>query len=542
MRSVTSFAVDAIKAGGVTVPTEKPKKDNSFLTRFQDEVYGDIKNITLDEKHFSRGMWLFKFETRSNSYVLSALCKDGFLKLLSDMGYFKRYQPDGNSYFFLQEIEGIIQKVKPVHIKDDLLLPENKIFVDLYFDYIDPRGACYNVSLTSEHLKELFLRNEQNVLNDRFLEYLPCHTKHILRDMADITLIFFSNGIVKVNKDGHEFVKYETLIDSCIWKDHIIDGQFEYNKNYDESHFGKFLYNIAGSDESRIESIKSGIGYLINNHCKPSNSRAVLCYDEEITDLKKPEGGTGKGVFANAIRQVRSVAKIDGKKFKPDDRFRWQNINESTQIVWVDDTPANLGFEVFHSVLTDGWNIEKKNQREFLINPDESPKLLLSSNSVIAGNGNTNKRRQFTIEFGPYYSNLQRKGISEPIRKIHGCTFFDKEEWNKEEWDLFYSFLVDCCQLYHSKGLVFHETKSLEKNKLLQETCPEFVDWVESKIFCQEKEYDTSDEFEDFKSSQFLDSSFKQRTFTAFLKKYASYLKLTYKPRKSNGRAKFSFN
>lgn len=77
----------------------------------------------------------------------------------------------------------------------------------------------------------------------------------------------------------------------------------------------------------------------------------------------------------------------------------------TTQIVWIDDAPHKLGFEIFHSVLTDGWNVEKKREHEIIISPEHSPKLLLTSNSVVEGEGNTNERR--AVHFGILQSLLQ---------------------------------------------------------------------------------------------------------------------------------------
>lgn len=106
----------------------------------------------------------------------------------------------------------------------------------------------------------------------------------------------------------------------------LIFYNFQYIEDYSPCHFGRFISNVSNGETDRIEAMCSAIGYLINNNCDPANARAILCYDEEITDLKKPEGGTGKGIFANAIKQVRIVVKIDGKRFDPVSIFRWQSI------------------------------------------------------------------------------------------------------------------------------------------------------------------------------------------------------------------------
>jgi hypothetical protein len=505
-------------------------------------VFEPQEYLTISSHQFVISIWKFKYSKKFDVYYLAGLYLDGFLKICTYLGYYKRYHDDGKSHCLIHDKAGIIQEVKAIRLKDEVFDPDQLLFEDLKFDYINPVGQIFPISVTAEELRETYLKNYHNVLNDNFLEHLTTHEKPLLKDSLNQTYLFFLNVIVKITSTHNTVLDYSSLTGSCIWKENIIQRNFAYVEDYSACHFSRFISNICSNDPLRIKAVRSAIGYLVNTYGNVANSRAVICYDEEITDLKNPQGGTGKGVLAQAIKEVRTVTKLDGKRLDPKDKFRWQAIEQSTQIVWVDDAPAKLGFDIFHSVITDGWNVEKKNKEVFYIRPQDSPKLLLTSNSIVTGNGNTNERRQFIIEFSPFYSTLQRNGIKEPVLHVHGCTFFDPDDWSTDEWNMFYSFMVDCCRLYHAEGLQFIQHAGFEKNRLLQSTSSDFDEWMEEKNFKVGQEYNRADEYREFIDSCGPFKDFPPRRFTSWLKEYANYKQYEFKSRKSNGQSYFSFS
>ena len=299
--------------------------------------------------------------------------------------------------------------------------------------------------------------------------------------------------------------------------------------------------NICNHDEDRVKSIVSAIGYLLHNFSHPSNGQAIIAYDEEITDLKNPMGGTGKGIIQQGIAQLRTVVKIDGKKFDEKDKFSFQEIDERTQVVFFDDVQAKLGFERFNSILTEGWNIEPKRKQSFFIQPKDSPKVYITSNAIIQGGGTTAQRRQFIIELAPFYSKLIRQKL-EPIRHTHNCVFFS-DDWDKNEWNAFYTYMLDCVQLYMKHGLRYCKPVGLGANKLRQGTSEEFYEWVTEQIFEPEKQYDLGFLFSEFKMTYYGENSdFHRRTFTNWLKMYALTNDFEFKIKRTNNNALFKFS
>jgi len=96
-------------------------------------------------------------------------------------------------------------------------------------------------------------------------------------------------------------------------------------------------------------------GYKNLSYCP-----AVILNDEVISD--NPEGGTGKGLFMNALSQMKKLVVIDGKAFAFERSFPYQLVSADTQILCFDDVKKNFDFERLFSVVTEGLTLEKKNK------------------------------------------------------------------------------------------------------------------------------------------------------------------------------------
>lgn len=479
-------------------------------------------NITkLSNTQFAKGIWKFEIKSKGKgdvykSIVFKGLYRDGIIKYLSSHGYFKRYRED-MSYIFIKEQKNIIEEIEISLMKDFVTDFVDEIRLPLQINFENLR-----LTVLPTKLKETFLLQAHLIFNDSFLGHLQNHTKSILKDDRETSYIPYRNTVVIATEEGRSQIRYEDLDGKCIWKSQIIDHEFKYVEENTNSHFARFLKNVA-KDEARLLSFQSAIGYMIHNFNHPSKGQAVICYDEQITDLSNPQGGTGKGLFAKALKQIRSTVKVDGKKFNANDRFCFQEVKESTQVVWFDDVKPDLGFDRFNSILTDGWNIEPKYKSSFFIDPKDSPKVLICSNSILDNEGSTRKRRQFILEFGNHYSKQIKTGIEEPIISEHGCTFFEDEDWDLKEWNAFDSFMLDCVVIYLNNGLIPYEHRNIEENRIRQTLGEDFYEWVLEKSFEPNLEYNTKELFQEYKRLfQPDDEKFKQRRFTNMLKKFAS--------------------
>jgi hypothetical protein len=481
-------------------------------------------------------LWIFKYDTKYETWSFSTIYRTRLLEVLALHSYNKRYRSNGGGTFFIQG-DQIIEEVIEARIQDATTAYINSDTNLLRVEYQEGQlSASYAARL------EKFLNQTNLFFNGRFLSNLPTHTRPFLRDTATTCYIPFQNGIVQITANKVRLQPYSILEEGCVWKSQVLPRNYIPNAIANNCHFKRFIENVAGHELERIQSMRSAIGFLIHDYNGPSEGQAVICYDEQITDTKTPQGGTGKGLFANALKQMRPVAALDGKKFDPNDRFCFQQISEATSIAWIDDPKHDFQLERFFSLQTEGWTIEQKNQATFKIDPKESPKLLITTNVVLNNEGSSNIRRQFILEFSDYYKKKIQTGREKPIEAEHGCVFFS-EDWDVEEWGRFDSFMIDCVQFYLKHGQQYCTPRNVNRNRLLQTTGDDFYEWVTTYENGQglqpDKDYITADLFFDFKSRYFLGDEVKQRGFSANICKYARSKNLEYKRGNSNSNPTF---
>lgn len=515
---------------------ERNNATKVYDERFFQLTYGssiDNAIVRLNNDEFAIRYWLFTSRKvkNGNTVEIKGLYNPGILGELRALGFYKKFD-DKNNLIFIREYTNIIAEVSIPIIKEIFYascIRTQVIPIKVTFD-----GETFEFS--PEVLHKAYLNRYHLIFNDGFLHHLYTHDKPILRDTKHSSFFAFSNCIIKTDKTGFEILPYAELGEECIWEEHISKHSFDYRTDYQDCHFFTFICNVANNEDDRITSFKSAIGYLSHNFNKATGGQVVIAYDESPAPKGQPQGGTGKGVFINALRQIRNIVKIDGKKYRSDDKFKWQSVSPTTQVVWLDDVHTKFPFEDLHSNSTDGWNIEGKYGKEYYLPPAESPKLFLTSNTIMTNTGSTNKRRQFILEFSDHYSKHIITGVEEPIKTEHGCTFFDEEDWDHLEWDKFFSFLIDCSVFYHRNGLITYEMRGLAKNMLLQSTSEEFAEWIEEKGLRSGEKYNLKELFIDFKLSYYgEDSELKQRVFTNWLKIWAGVTKHKLEKSKSNG-------
>ncbi len=527
-------------------PTFDPLKDSASINEHLERIKGATSQkkdilphkislpshleetvpLKLTHKQYAFGIW--RFVVKNEFVALDGIYRDGFLGLLHELGFRKRYRPD-NTYQYILEKKNILKAVELSQIRDAI--------TDVVKTAEDIKKEHHGLSFeaTAELQKETFFRSSPSLLNDAVLGHLTTHSNPTLKDTAEAMFFPFRNCLAKITKDGASTMDYSELNDMCIWHDHIIHISFIKSHDYAQSQYAKFINNVAGGADDRIRAFHSAIGYLLHNHSAPTTARAVIAYDEEISKKNQPQGGSGKGIFNQALMKLRSVAVIDGKKVRPDSQFSYQQVTERTQIISFDDVKSDFDFLMLNSNLTTGWQIEHKHKPAFRFSPKENPKTYITSNTILKAEGSTAQRRQFILEFSPYYLNLVRQNI-EPIVHVHGGIFFS-DDWDEGEWNRFYSFMLDCCRYYLEVGLQFHKPRALAKNKLLQQTTDDFVEWVQTNPIIINEEFDINQLFNDFKNQYYGgDVDFRQRTFTNWLKKYATTINSDMQTRRSSGK------
>lgn len=428
------------------------------------------------------------------------ILRNMFIEYLEDEGFGKMYL--GKDYLFIKVKNNIVSEVSTGIIKD---------YVLNYVDKIADIGLRRSV-------KETLIRNAKTLFSDSTLECMQVIKLNFVEDTKEKAMFFFNNCFIEVIAKEIKMKDYEELNGNA-WENQLVRRDFSITN--DHSDFEKFVKNICRDDISRINSLKSAIGYSLLRYKDPTRTKAIIFIDEKLSE--NAFGRSGKGLVVNAIKQLRNVLRIDAKNFRFDKNFPFQSVNPDTEIIWFDDVQKKFGFDKLFSILTEGMTIEKKNRNEFSLSFEQTPKVLITTNHSITGNDDSSKARQFVIEFSDFYS-----ATYEPIHEF-GKMFFD--EWNETEWNAFDNFMIGCCRYYLQNGLKEYEYVNLIRKKLIDGTCPEFEEFIKEISLNEEK--NKKDLFDQFKKENEDFGQIKQNTFSKWTKVYANLYNLDIDERKS---------
>ena len=355
----------------------------------------------------------------------------------------------------------------------------------------------------------------QNLFFENYLLMLETVELMMLKDTKLKSFIAFENGILEVTKNEAELIDYID-VDGYIWESQIINREFLKNDNF-ENEYQQFILNISHNKPEPIECV---IGYLLSTYKNKMNNKAIILNDEVISE--NPEGGTGKGLFVQGIKQIRKVAILDGKSFDDKKSFPYQTVSTETQVLVFDDIKKNWDFESKFSLVTEGITLERKNKDAIKLTVDESPKMVITTNYAIKGEGNSHDRRRHEIEIAQYYG----KDIN-PYNEF-GRQLFD--DWEFNEFNKFDNYMVHCLQKFLSLGLVDQEAVNIKLRKFIAETSMEFFEWVSDlENFPINKRNEKIQYFENFiKEYKDYDKWLKRKRFDIWVQKYSSFMKLNY--------------
>ena len=395
-----------------------------------------------------------------------------FKQFLEDSGFYKYCPEGGKNYVFVKVTNNLVDHASEKEIKDFVLTH----LLDL--DDV----SVYN-----------YFADNTRFFKEEFLSMLSTIEIYFIEDSKDIAYLYYRNCAVKITKKDIIPIDYLDL-GGYVWKDHVIDRVFSLCDVRESCYYNRFIENICGNDESRVESMQSTIGFLMHGYKNLSFCPAVILNDEVISD--NPEGGTGKGLFMNALSHMKKVVTIDGKSFTFERSFAYQLVSADTQILVFDDVKKHFDFERLFSVVTEGLTLEKKNKDAIKIPFSKSPKIAITTNYAIKGAGNSFARRKWELELHQYY-NKNYTPLDEFGKLMFG-------EWNDDDWCEFDNYMVGCLKSYLATGLVKSKFVNLKVRQLSAETCHDFIEWCglvdgfENKMLEPNKRIRTNELYSDF--------------------------------------------
>ena len=253
-------------------------------------------------------------------------------------------------------------------------------------------------------------------------------------------------------------------------------------------HFLRFLENASNFTWRKMpDEIEEQEGYENNQHllsklcaigymmmeCKDANvTRAVIAMDGKQSEVGESNGRSGKSLIGELMRHAVGTVYLSGKRTDMfNDQFIWNDIDERTRLVFIDDVLQSFNFEFLFPYLTGDWTVNKKGGARITYPFAKSPKVYIPTNHAIRGTGSSFTDRQWLIAFSDYYNDTHK-----PTDDF-GTLFF--AEWDFEQWNLTWNLLATCVQLYLQFGVVQAPGERLVQRKLRQEIGETLISWAD---------------------------------------------------------------
>lgn len=461
----------------------KSEIKTSLIKRVQPET---ADKIISDIKETIENFWSIT-TTKSGETKVSINNAD-FKIFLQSKGFFKYYAEKSETPIFVKVTSNVVSNSSVEKIKDFVL------------DYIE-QLKLYDVW---NHLT-----SSVKYFRDSYLNMLDSIDLKMLLDTKEKSFIYYNNGVVEVTKNTIELIDYVD-IDGYIWENQIINREFK-KENIIENDFKDLVSKVSDNDNERRESLEHTIGYLMHSFKDKTDQKAVILNDQEIND--DPNGGSGKSLMLTAIGYFKKIVKIDGKSFDPSrSDFVYQRVDIDTQTLAFDDVKKNFNFENLFSLITEGITVNRKNKDEIFIPFERSPKVIITTNYVIDGAGNSHDRRRHEIEFNQYFN-----GSHTPLDE-YGKLLFD--EWNGSEWVAFDNYMIDNLQRFLLNGLTSTVSINADVKRFIQSTAKDFYDWIEDGNLKPGVKYYNTEKKDEFVKDYKEYDKLSGRGFLIWVKKY----------------------
>lgn len=377
---------------------------------------------------------------------------------------------------FLCRIQKCIIEKSTVDLLRRHLLDYVHSLPDLVFDSItDGRNAILDIII------------QETTLSPAKISALPFFTEKEHSNTIDTGFYYFKNGFVEVSKTGAKLIQYDTIPPGfVVWKSSIIDHDLNLydgkTTDFEQLNFVRFLMNLCTDKKikkfhaDKFKHLIYCLGFALFRPKSGIGLKALIISEFNL-DPKKYQGRTGKTLLIKAIMKLLYPAVIQsGKGWNKNDKFRYQNVEPDCKLFALNDCQANLDFESFFTDIMDGMQVEKKFEKGiYIFDPIRTPQMIFSCNYGIKGNGDSFTARRLDLEILPYYN--------KDFTPDQDLGYMINDHWNKDQWDMFYSFMIDCVHeriLAEKPPLMDMGTINLRQFKV--DTDTDFPDFAKENI------------------------------------------------------------
>jgi hypothetical protein len=461
-----------------------------------EDVIDDIKtDLSTSEDIF----WIIEQKKTGESITIEPL---KYAEFLVKNGFNKYYPENAEKPTFVRVQENKVRLSSADQIKDFVL------------QFLMSRGEIKVWNYCSKSVY-LFNENHLNMIDSIGLK--------MLQDTKDVSLIPFRNGVAKVTKNSVVLQSYID-VEGYIWENQILDRDFIPVDEF-KNDFQDLISKVSAENPERITALESTLGYLLHTFKDKTDQKAIIFNDQEIDD--NANGGSGKSLMLTALSYIRKIVKIDGKAFNSKGDFVYQRVNLDTQVLAFDDVKKNFDFEQLFSLISEGITVNRKNKDEIFIPFERSPKIIITTNYVIAGAGSSHDRRRHELEFFQYF-NAKKSPL-----ELYGRLLFDS--WSVEDWSRFDNYMIRNLQMFLKYGLKQSISINADSKRFIQATSKDFFDFVnDGHIESNVRHYNNAS-IQLFQQETNGWKELESRRYLKWISEYAKYKKLDLRKERDHG-------
>lgn len=485
------------------IPTQKTVKPRAGLAAAADKV----EDLSMENNEF----WAPVLD--QNNVLKDVRIKLlNFYELIYRLG-FRRFDV-GTESVFVRIIENRILRQATVTDMQDAV-----------YNWLDqlPQVIDEKYGLNKRMIKEKIHKGVSSFFSTQRLYILkPKERIEFQRDNYQEKYMYFKNGFLRITAAKQEFLPYADL-EGYIWENQQIRRDYQAVKDQPEKNYVRRFMELVAGNAERFSDLKIITGYLMHQFTD-YKLKGIVLTDSKISE-DEDEGRTGKTLYARCVgnamshdfrdKSITTYVEFNGKDFDPANKHKYADCNLDTNLILINDLRKYVKVESFFNDVTEGVTVDKKGKDPFRI----VTKMIFTTNSSLEIKGASAKDRFLEYEFANYF----HPGHTPEMEFKHW--FF--RDWQPEDWNRFYTFMAECCQVFLGAGCKMKEPDqiNLARRKLLEHTAPEFVEWVETELMPKNGQPHAYGElYEKFTGSypDFKSDKFKQRRFKEWLKTYCN--------------------
>ncbi|WP_334166668.1 hypothetical protein [Phocaeicola paurosaccharolyticus] len=347
---------------------------------------------------------------------------------------------------------------------------------------------------------------------------------------------------IEIKENNSNIFKYLINTSRIYWR-----KEFEYaweDKDNSEmtTYKSEHRFDIAGSLLSK-EEIKEqkmnllnkifAIGYNLHRYKSPSRAWALYAMDNKIGDDDECNGRSGKSFLFNTFAYFMRTVRLSGRNPKlMDNPHVFDQINQHSDFVLVDDCDKYLQTGLFYDSITGGMTINPKNNKSFYIDFVDAPKFGFTTNYVPRDFDPSTNARLLYMVFSDYYHEAAAEND-------YSCSWSIRDDFNKnllaadyseDEWNADINFFAQCLSFYLSvvdKGIKIQPPmENILRRKYKSDMGSNFEDWAYS-YFAEESDHVNAFIVREEAKNNFMAySSVKNCTMQKFTKALNGFAKL----------------